>query len=130
MNIQASKPTIADRYLFASFEAWLAWLALYAGLSYFVPLPSSGSAAAVQAVVPSIVTLWSALYSLGGFLTLLGIGRRSPRIEGSGLCLVAGGVAVSCIALLAAGALVVPTVSLQATLALACLARLKILWRL
>jgi hypothetical protein len=121
---------VVDRYVLAPFEAWLAWLALYAGLSYFLPLPSNGSAAAVQAVLPGLVAIWSAMYALGGFLALLGLGRRSPRIEGAGLSLLAAGVVVSGIALLAAGALVIPTVAIQPTLALACLARLKVLWTL
>ena len=122
---------IVARFQLASFEAWLAWLALYAGLSYFVPLPSSGSAAAVQAVLPSIVVAaWSAMYALGGLLVLVGLGTLRPRVEAPGLCLICAGVTVSTIALLGVGGSIVPTLVLQGTLAVAAAARLRVLWAL
>jgi hypothetical protein len=106
------------------FELWIAVAAVYAGLSYFAPLPVAGNTTLVERTFPWAAALWSALYATGGAAILAGLLRSSPRIEGFGLNLLGSGITVALIAALVAGAPVVPTLVVQGGVAAACLARL------
>lgn len=107
------------------FELWIAGVAVYAGLSYFLPfMAPSGNAQVVALKFPNLVPVWSALYALGGFCVSLGLIRRSPRIEGVGLHLLGSGVTVACLASLAAGAQVPATLIIQGGVVIACIVRL------
>ena len=107
------------------FELWIATAAMYAGLSYFLPfLAPSGNAQVVALKFPNLVPVWSVLYALGGFCVVLGLVRRSPRIEGVGLHLLGSGVTVAFLASLAAGAHVPATVIIQGGVVAACIVRL------
>lgn len=107
------------------FEAWLAVAAMYAGLSYFLSfLPLAGNAQLVALKFPGVVPVWSVLYALGGLCILIGLLRRSPRMEGVGLNLLGSGVTVAFLAALAAGAPLLPTIVIQGGVAAACGVRL------
>lgn len=113
------------------FEMWIAVAGLYTGLTYLLPfLEPASSAAVVAREFPGLATLWSALYALGGLVIVIGLLRRSPRIEGAGLSLLASGLTVALIAALAAGLPVRPALIIQGGAAVACIARLRQLRKL
>ncbi len=112
------------------FECWLAIVALYAGLSHFIPIAPSGPAAAVELKFPALVPVWSVMYALGGLGIVVGLLWRSPRIEGAGISLLAGGAAVAFLATLLANVAVLPTVVGLGGIVVACLLRLRLLVRL
>lgn len=113
------------------FEVWVAMAALYAGLSHFLPaVGTAGNAQLVALKFPALANLWSALYGVGGVAMIVGVLRRSPRMEGFGLNLLGSGVTVATIAALAIGARPVPTLIVQGGVIAACVARLLTLRRL
>lgn len=130
----ASGVVVTNRYALAPFQVWVGVLALYAGASRFLPLPTSGTSEIVGAVFPRLIDVWSVLYATGGLLILVGMGRRSLRVELAGVNLLLGGVLVSLFAFLAAGASIIPALVAQGGFAAACIARIwfvrKILRRL
>lgn len=110
------------------FEGWIAVVAIYAGLAYFLPfIPSSGSARVVDVTFPRLVPIWSALYALGGIVVLVGLIRRSPRFEAAGLHFLGSGATLAALATLVAGAPVLPTLIVQGGVVVACIARLLVL---
>lgn len=110
------------------FEMWIAVAAVYAGLSYFLPfLAVAGNAQLVALKFPRLVPVWSLLYALGGLCIIIGLLRRSPRMEGLGLNLLGSGVTVALLAALAAGAQLLPTIVIQGGVAVACGVRLMAL---
>lgn len=120
-NVPASKRWL----LTPPFEIWIAVAAVYAGLSYFLPfLAIAGNAQLVAVKFPQLVLVWSALYALGGVCIIIGLLRRSPRMEGVGLNLLGSGVTVAFLAALAAGAQLMPTIVIQGGIAVACAVRL------
>ncbi len=124
-------PIVRGKLALPPFEVWIAVAAIYSGISYFIPaLAASGTAQAVELEFPRLVPVWSFLYGLGGAAMLIGLLRRSPRIEGAGLHLLGSGITVSLIASLAAGAPILPTVIVQGGVAVACIVRLLVLRRL
>jgi hypothetical protein len=104
--------------------------ALYAGLSHFLPIGAAGNVQLVATKFPNLAHVWSGLYGLGGAAILLGLLRRSPRIEGFGLHLLGSGVTVACLAALVIGARPLPTLIVQGGVIAACIARLLTLRRL
>lgn len=115
---------VVRHFAMPPFEMWVAVAAVYASLSHFLPIGMAGNAQVVMIKFPQLANLWSALYGLGGAGILLGLWRRSPRIEGFGLHLLGSGVTVACIASLAIGARPMPTLIIQGGVVIACLARL------
>lgn len=128
MSDVVQKAIIRGKLLIPPFELWIAVVAVYAGLAHFFPaLASSGTERAVERQFPALVTVWCALYAAGGLVMILGLFRRSPRLEGAGLCLLASGVTVAMIASLASGAPILPVVVSQGGIVAACMARLTTL---
>lgn len=110
------------------FEIWIAVAAVYAGLSYFLPfLAVAGNVQIVALKFPRLVPVWSLLYALGGLCIIIGLLRRSPRMEGLGLNLLGSGITVALLAALAAGAQLLPTIVIQGGVAVACGVRLMAL---
>ncbi len=120
---------VTGRLRLAPFEAWIAVVAVYAGVGHWL-LEPAGNAVAVQAAFPRLADLWSVLYALGGLAIACGLWRRSPRVEAFGLNLLGSGAAVSCVAFLVAGAPVLPIVIAQGGLIIAAVARLLTLRKL
>lgn len=120
---------VKSRLALAPFEGWIAVVAIYAGVGHWFLAPS-GAGVAVQHAFPRLVDLWSLLYALGGLLVLLGLWRRSPRLEAAGLCLLVSGAALSFIAFLTAGAPLLPTLIGQGGILVASALRIRILWSL
>lgn len=122
---------VSSRLIVPPFEAWLAVAAVYAGVAHFIPaLASSGSGRVVAAAFPRLAPLWSVLYAAGGLAILIGLMRRSPRIEGLGINLLASGLTVTALAGIAAGGKVLPIVVVQGGALVACVVRLAALRRL
>lgn len=116
-------PVVRRKRVLAPFEVWVAVAAIYAGLSHFL-LPTAGNTQIVQREFPGAVAAWSVLYALGGVAIIAGLLRRSPRLEGFGLNLLASGIAVAFVAALAAGAPLLPTVIVQGGITVACVVRI------
>lgn len=122
---QESVPARWRWLLTPPFEMWIAVAAVYAGLSYFVPVLTLGGNAQVVALkFPGLVPVWSVLYALGGASVLTGLIRRSPRAEGMGLHLLGSGLTVAFLASLAAGGPVLPAVLIQGGAIAAVIVRL------
>lgn len=117
---------IKSRLFLAPFEAWIALVAVYAGLGHWF-LAASGPAVAVEAAFPGLAVLWSLFYAAGGVAVLAGLWRRSPRVEAFGLCLLAAGAGVSFLAFTVAGAPVLPTLIGQGGILLASALRIAVL---
>lgn len=119
----------ARRWQLAPFELWISIVAIYAGLSHFF-LPPTGNSALIARAFPWVVTVWSVLYALGGFLILVGLVKHSPAIEGCGLCLLGSGIAVTFTATLYVGhSPVLSAIIGQLLGAAACGVRLQALWK-
>lgn len=130
MEPTSSTTVVIRPYRLQPFEAWISVVAIYAGLSHFVPmLPRSGPAAAVELKFPGLVAAWSLMYAAGGVLMIWGLVRRCAQVEGAGLSLLGGGAAVAFIATLAVHAPVLPTVIGLGGVVAACVARTWVLWR-
>lgn len=113
------------------YEVWVAVAAIYTGLSYLIPpLRTFGNAQLVAAAHPRLALVWSLLYTLGGVAMIVGLARRSPRIEGFGLHLFGSGVTVAYLASLYAGVPVVPATIIQGGVIIATIYRLKMLKRI
>lgn len=117
---------IKSRLTLAPFEAWIAVVAVYAGVGHWLLAPS-GNAMAVQAAFPRVADIWSVLYALGGAAIAGGLWRRSPRVEAFGLSLLSAGALVSLIAFLAAGAPLVPILLAQGGIVAAAIVRMLVL---
>jgi hypothetical protein len=112
------------------FEAWVALIAIYTGISRLLPFVPTSGAAAVAVQFPVLSLVWSVLYALGGVLVLTGLWRSSPRWEGAGLHLLGSGITVGGLAALSVGAALLPVIITQGGAIGACLARLYVLRRM
>ena len=129
--IVTDETVVRGKLVIPPFEVWLAGAATYTGVAYFLPfLPSTGNSKVIAATLPALVALWSALYALGGIATLVGLWRRSPRIEGAGINLLGSGLTVASLAALKAEAPILSTLVISGGLVAACIWRLLQLRRL
>lgn len=88
-------------YLVANaFEAMLSLSAVVAGVGYFAS-PEVLDESSVGVVLGYAALAWSALYLVGGLLTVVGLFRPSIRLEVAGLIMVAGGILASATAIVA-----------------------------
>ena len=129
--IETDETVVRGKIVIPPFEVWLAAAAAYSGVTYFLPfLPATGNSKVIDATLPALVAVWSALYALGGVGVLAGLWRRSPRIEGAGINLLGSGLTVATIAALHAGASALTTLVISGGLVVACIWRLFQLRRL
>ena len=129
--IETDETVVRGKLVIPAFEVWIAVAAAYAGATYFLPfLPESGNTEVIAATLPALVAVWSALYAIGGIVTLVGLWRRSPRLEGAGINLLGSGLTVATIAALKAGAPPVITLIVTGGAVVACAWRLLQLRRL
>lgn len=74
----------------------MAAAAVVTGASFLVAPTLTASAVALAA--GDLAYVWSVLYAAGGLVVLAGMCRNSPRLEGAGMALLAGGIAVATVA--------------------------------
>jgi hypothetical protein len=110
-----------------AFEAWIAVAAVVSAVTYFFGVPGVASAT-VSVVSPGLAACFSALYGLGGVGVLVGLWAGSPRIEGAGLNLLAAGIVVAAVGLVAVlGTRGLVSGAIQAGAAVCCAVRLRML---
>lgn len=128
MTDETRAVAVRSRFSLSPFEAWVAVVAVYAGVGHWFLAPS-GNVVAVQAAFPRLVDAWSVMYAAGGLAVLVGLQRGSARVEAAGLHLMGSGITVSLIAFLAAHAPLLPILVAQGGAMLAIGVRLLVIRR-
>lgn len=120
------------KYFDRPFEMWVALAAVVTAATFFLD-PKSLNASVVSLALDHnwLVKAWNLLYGVGGLVTLVGLVRSSPRVEGAGLCFLTAGISVSSVAIIVLrGNPSVTSFALQFGAAVACVLRIKFLLKL
>lgn len=122
------------RFTANSFEVLIAAFGVVVALLYFVRPSTLGSDAVSQAIKRG-AWAWDTLYGLAGLGILVGLWRRSIRLEVVALCIFSGSIAIQVVAIVATGTL---RIGLPADISLlfsiasawACIARIQTIFTL
>lgn len=107
-----------------SFELFVALLSINAGIAFLLS-PDDLEHAAVGQLLHPWDFAWNVLYVVGGLLIVVGLMRRSVRVEVAGLWLFASAVAIADLAVIAVAGLVgAAAVAIYTAAFLACASRI------